>query len=67
MSPSSGLADLVTALGLVLVIEGLLLALVPDILKRMLADILARPAQALRMAGLISATIGVAIVWLVRH
>ena len=67
MSPSSGLSDLVTAIGLVFVIEGLLLALVPDALKRMLVDILARPPQALRLAGLISATIGVAIVWLVRR
>ena len=67
MSPSSGPSELVTAIGLVFVIEGLLLALVPDALKRMLADILARPPQALRLAGLISATIGVAIVWLVRR
>ena len=61
------LSDLVTALGLVLVIEGLVLALVPDALKRMLAQILLRPTQALRLGGLIFATIGVAIVWLVRH
>jgi len=63
----SGLSDLVTALGLVLVIEGLVLALAPDVLKRMLAQILLRPPQALRLGGLIFATIGVAIVWLVRH
>jgi len=67
MSSSSGLSDLVTALGLVFVIEGLMLALAPDVLKRMLAQILLRPTQALRLGGLIFATIGVAIVWLVRH
>lgn len=67
MSSSNGLSDLATALGLVLVIEGLLLALMPDLLKRMLAEILARPTQALRLGGLVSATVGVVIVWLVRR
>lgn len=61
-----GVADLITALGLVLVIEGLLLALIPDALRRMVVAVTAQPADALRIGGVISAIIGVAIVWLVR-
>jgi uncharacterized protein YjeT (DUF2065 family) len=61
-----GWSDLVTALGLVLVIEGLLLALMPNVAKRLVAEILSRPAQTLRFGGVVSAAIGVAIVWLVR-
>jgi uncharacterized protein YjeT (DUF2065 family) len=66
MAPPSGWSDLVTALGLVLVIEGLLLALMPDMLKRVVAEILTQPARTLRFGGLISAAIGLAVVWLVR-
>jgi uncharacterized protein YjeT (DUF2065 family) len=62
----SGWSDLVTALGLVLVIEGLLLALMPDMLKRLVAEILTQPARRLRFGGLMAALAGVAIVWLVR-
>jgi uncharacterized protein YjeT (DUF2065 family) len=57
---------LVTALGLVLVIEGMLLALFPDRLRRVTAAMLAQPAQALRIGGLACAVVGVGIVWLIR-
>ena len=66
MEPAGGWSDLATALGLVLVIEGVLLALFPDGLRRMLAEVMARPSQSLRVGGVVSAAIGVAIVWLVR-
>lgn len=60
------MADFVTALGLVLVIEGLLLALLPDRLKSLLALVLAHPAARLRVGGLAAAGLGLLIVWLVR-
>jgi hypothetical protein len=66
MGAPSGWSALVTALGLLLIIEGLALALLPDLLKRLVADILAQPAQRLRLGGLLSAAIGLAVVWLVR-
>jgi hypothetical protein len=66
MDSGAGWSDLVTALGLVLVIEGLLLALFPDGLKRIVAEIMTHPPARLRVGGLVSAAIGVAIVWLVR-
>ena len=62
----SGWSDLVTALGLVLVIEGVLLALMPDMLKRLIAEILTQSARRLRIGGLVSAVLGLAVVWLVR-
>lgn len=59
-------ADLITALALVLVIEGALYALFPDAMKRMILAIAEMPPAMLRNAGLIAAVAGVAIVWLVR-
>jgi hypothetical protein len=66
MDSAGGWSDLVTALGLVLVIEGVLLALFPDGLKRMVAEIMEKPSQSLRVGGVVSAAIGVGVIWLVR-
>ncbi len=59
--------DLWTALALVLVIEGILYALLPETMKRIAARAVAIPSQVLRIAGLLCAVIGVALVWLVRR
>jgi len=61
------LTALGTALGLVLVIEGVLYALFPEGMKRAAARALLVPPQALRLAGLAAACVGVAVVWLVRR
>jgi hypothetical protein len=61
-----GSSDLVTALGLVLIIEGVALALMPELLKRLVVEILSQPARRLRAGGLVSTVIGLVIVWLVR-
>ena len=66
MGPPSGWSDLVTALGLLLVIEGLALALAPELLKRLVAEILVQPAHRLRLGGLLAAALGLAVIWLVR-
>ncbi len=58
--------DLITALALVLVIEGALYALFPDAMKRVVLSIADMPAATLRNVGLVAATVGVAIVWLIR-
>jgi uncharacterized protein YjeT (DUF2065 family) len=58
--------DLITALALVLVIEGALYALFPDVMKRVVLSIADMPAATLRNVGLVAATVGVAIVWLIR-
>jgi uncharacterized protein YjeT (DUF2065 family) len=59
-------ADLGVALGLVLVIEGLLLALIPERLAQMTVLLLQQPAQRLRLGGLAAAAVGLFVVWLVR-
>jgi uncharacterized protein len=63
----SGMKDLWTALALVFVIEGILYALFPEAMKRMVAQMAALPPQVLRGAGLAASVLGVGAVWLVRH
>ena len=60
------MSDFLAALGLFFAIEGLCLAAFPWAAKRAMADMLATSDGWLRVAGVISAVIGVAIVWLVR-
>ncbi len=58
--------DLLTALALVLVIEGVLYAAFPAAMRRTLEAALAAPPSTLRVAGLVAAAVGVALVWLIR-
>ncbi len=58
--------ELLIALALVLVIEGALYALFPEAMKRMMVSVAQQPGSALRSAGLLAATVGVGIVWLLR-
>jgi len=60
------MADLATALGLVLVIEGALYALFPEGMQRMMARALELPPAYLRRAGLATAVAGFFVVWLIR-
>jgi uncharacterized protein len=61
-----GIEDALTALGLVLVIEGLALAVAPEAAKRALMAILSQPQGLLRLVGLGGMAVGVLVVWLVR-
>ena len=54
------------ALGLVFVIEGLVFAAFPGQAKRAMTSVLETPDGTLRAIGLVSAVIGLAVVWLVR-
>jgi uncharacterized protein YjeT (DUF2065 family) len=65
--PLRSMRDLWTALALVLVIEGALYALFPEGMKRAAARALLIPPQAMRLAGLAAACVGVVLVWLVRR
>lgn len=58
--------DLFVALGLVLVLEGIVYGGMPGFAKRMAAEMIALPEPLLRAAGLAAAIAGVGIVWLVR-
>ena len=59
--------DLLTAFGLVLVIEGLLYAAFPERMRRMIVAVLELPGSTLRTGGLIAAGTGIAIIWLIRQ
>lgn len=56
-----------TALALLLVIEGLAYALFPDGLKKMMAAMQEMPASTLRSFGLAAAATGLVMVWLMRR
>jgi hypothetical protein len=58
--------DFLTALALVLVIEGGLYALFPEGMRRMMAQMQEVPESRLRLMGLIGAVVGVVGVWLLR-
>jgi uncharacterized protein YjeT (DUF2065 family) len=58
--------DFLTAIGLVLVVEGIVYGGFPGLAKRLATEVLSAPENALRIAGLVAVAIGVGIVWLVR-
>jgi uncharacterized protein YjeT (DUF2065 family) len=60
------MSDFMVAIGLVLAIEGLVFAAFPGAAKRLAANALQTPDSSLRIAGVVSAVLGVTIVWLVR-
>lgn len=58
--------ELAVAIGLILALEGALYALFPDFMRRMAQQVLQTPGDTLRLAGVVSVGIGVALVWLIR-
>ncbi|BCM20411.1 DUF2065 domain-containing protein [Mesorhizobium sp. J8] len=58
--------DFLAAIGLVLVIEGLVYAGFPALARKLAAEVLSMPENMLRIGGLAAIAIGVGIVWLVR-
>jgi len=58
--------EVATAIGLVLVLEGALLALFPGLMRRVAEQVLQSHGDTLRVAGVVSVALGVALVWLVR-
>ena len=58
--------ELIVAIGLVFVIEGLVFAAFPRAAKRLAATALESPENSLRIAGIVSAVVGIVLIWLVR-
>ncbi len=58
--------DFLVALGLVFAIEGLLFAAFPSMTKRAMANVLEAPDSVLRVVGVVSAAVGIALIWIVR-
>ena len=61
------MSDLITALGLLFFIEGLLLALFPSRIKNMLKVIENMSENKLRYSGILFLLIGFVIIWYMRH
>jgi uncharacterized protein YjeT (DUF2065 family) len=59
--------DLIAALGLALAVEGILFAAFPEGVRRAMYEAAHTPSDRMRLVGVISAAVGVAIVWLVRQ
>jgi uncharacterized protein YjeT (DUF2065 family) len=60
------MTEFLVAIGLVFVIEGLLFAAFPSAAKRLAATAIESPETSLRVAGIISAVIGLVLIWVVR-
>jgi uncharacterized protein YjeT (DUF2065 family) len=58
--------EFIVAIGLVLVIEGLLFAAFPRAAKRLAASAIESPESSLRVAGIASAVLGIIVIWLMR-
>ena len=60
------MSQFLIALGLVFAIEGLVFAAFPAAVKRAMAHVIDTPDASLRIVGIVSAALGVALIWLVR-
>ena len=58
--------DLITAIGLLLFIEGLIVAMFPSRIKNMLKMIESIPNNKLRLTGILFLSIGFIIIWCIR-
>jgi uncharacterized protein YjeT (DUF2065 family) len=54
------------AIGLVLIVEGLVYALAPSLVEDLLDTLLTLPLEARRMMGLVALAAGVLLVWLAK-
>lgn len=60
------MTDFFAALALAVVIEGVLYAAFPDQMKRALAALLETPNTTIRTVALVSAAVGLVILWMIR-
>lgn len=59
--------DLIAALGLALAVEGLLFAAFPDGMRRAMYEAAHSPSDRMRLVGIISAVVGLGVIWVVRQ
>ena len=60
------MSQFLVALGLVFVIEGLLFAAFPGPARRAVVALLETPEHSLRVVGVVSAALGLVVIWLTR-
>ena len=56
-------SDLLTGLAFVLIVEGLVYALAPSLVERLLEALRAMPVEMRRMLGLLTLTTGILLLW----
>jgi len=64
---SIGYGDLLVGVGVMLVLEGLLFTALPNWMRSAMKSVLSSPDNLLRAVGLVSAVVGLILIWLVRH
>ena len=64
---SFGYGDLLVGVGVMLVLEGLLFTALPKWMRSAMQSALTSPDNILRAVGLVSAVVGLLLIWLVRH
>jgi len=60
------MSDFIVALGLVFVIEGLVFSAFPATAKRAMESVQQTPDGSLRIVGIVSALLGILLIWAVR-
>lgn len=60
------MSDFLIALGLLFALEGLTFAAFPGAAKKAMASVTETPDATLRLVGIVSALLGVVLIWLVR-
>ncbi|MCY3983112.1 MAG: DUF2065 domain-containing protein [Roseovarius sp.] len=60
------MASILYALGLLLAVEGLIYALAPSVVERLLAMLRSMPHDQRRLMGLLSMAVGALLLWLAR-
>lgn len=60
------MTDFLVGVGVLLVIEGLLMAGLPRWTRAAMASVIAAPDALLRRVGIVSAIVGLIIIWLLR-
>jgi uncharacterized protein YjeT (DUF2065 family) len=60
------MSDFIVALGLVFVIEGLVFSAFPSTAKRAMESVQQAPDATLRTVGIVSAVVGIVLIWAVR-
>jgi uncharacterized protein len=60
------MSDFIVALGLVFVIEGLMFSAFPATAKRAMDSVQQTPDGTLRTVGIVSAVLGIVLIWAIR-
>jgi uncharacterized protein len=64
---SFAFSELLIGVGLLLVLEGLLFAAMPNWMRQAMKSVIGTPDNTLRAVGIGSAVLGLILIWVIRH